>query len=117
MSKHGKSKKSKSHHAMPAGGSWQRMQFTFMRQFYLAGQDGARAVLEKAPNCHPDCTTNAMLSFYLGALIPVVQSEAELQRLAVLVLPRIVESIAIVSGEAAQPYASCCPPSPDKTLN
>ncbi len=93
------------------------MQFTFMRQFYLAGQDGARAALEKAPDCHQECSTNAMLSFYLGALIPVVESEADLQRLAVQVLPRIVECIAIVSGMTPRPFATCCPPSHNDTWN
>ncbi|MFA5053932.1 MAG: hypothetical protein WC565_07725 [Parcubacteria group bacterium] len=114
MTKHRRPKKPKASPAMP--GDWQRMQFVFMKQFYLAGQDAARAVLEKAPDCHQTCTTNALLSFYLGALIPVVQSEAELQRLAIQVLPRIVESIAIVSGMTLQPYATCCPPS-NEALN
>ena len=115
MTKHRRPKKPKASPAMP--GDWQRMQFVFMKQFYLAGQDAARAVLEKAPDCHQTCTTNALLSFYLGALIPVVENEADLQRLAIQVLPRIVESIAIVSGMTSQPYATCCPRSPNDSLN
>lgn len=116
MSKHRRPKKPKAFPAMPAGGKWQRMQFELMKQFYLAGQDAARAVLQKAPDCHQTCTTNAMLSFYLGALIPVVESEVQLHRLATLVLPRIVESIAIVAG-VTQPHAVACPSSVDESLN
>jgi hypothetical protein len=93
------------------------MQFCLLPDTFLAGQCAAKLALKKAPDCHQTCTTNAMLSFYLGALIPVVESEAELHRLAVLVLPRIVESIAIVSGMTNQPFAACCPPSPNEGLN
>ncbi len=117
MSKHKQPKKRKPARTPMAGGNWQKLQFTFMRQFYLAGQDAARAALEKAPDCHQECSTNAMLSFYLGALIPVVDSEADLQRLAVQVLPRIVECIAIVSGMTPRPFATCCPPSHNDTWN
>jgi hypothetical protein len=118
MSKHKQPKKRKpSPRTAVAGGNWQRMQFSLTRQFYLAGQDAAKAVLEKAPDCHQECTTNAMLSFYLGALIPVVENEAELHRLAVQVLPRIVESIAIVSGAVPHPHAVCCPPVRTDALN
>lgn len=116
MSKHRRPKKPKASPTMPDGGNWQRIQFALMRQFYLAGQDAAKAVLEKAPDCHETCTMNAMLSFYLGALIPVVESETELHRLATLVLPRIVESIAIVSG-VTRPHAVACPSSVDESLN
>jgi hypothetical protein len=116
MTKHRRPKKPKASPAMPAGANWQRMQFELMTQFYLAGQHAARVALEKAPDCHKTCTTNAMLSFYLGALMPAVEHETDLPRLASLILPRIVESIAIVSG-VIQPHASACPPSHDETLN
>jgi hypothetical protein len=49
--------------------------------------------------------------------MPVVATEADLQRLAVQVLPRIVESIAIVSGMTSRPFATCCPPSHNDTWN
>lgn len=109
MTKSQPKKSKKPRPSVAPGGRWEKLQFTFMKQFFEAGQDGARAALEKAPDCHESCSTNAMLSFYLGALIPVVESEAELKRLAVQVLPRIVESIAIVSG-VRQPHAACVPP-------
>lgn len=117
MSKHRRPKKPKAGAAMPTEGNWQRMQFCLLPDSFLAGQCAAKLALKKAPDCHQTCTTNAMLSFYLGALIPLVENEADLQRLAVQVLPRIVESIAIVSGMTSQPFATCCPPSPNEALN
>jgi hypothetical protein len=102
---------------MPKGENFARIDFCLIPEAYLAGQTAGKLALKKAPNCHEICTTNAMLSFYLGALIPMSITDAELRRLAPMVLPRLVESIAIISGMAAEPTASCCPPSHDETLN
>lgn len=116
MSKQRRPKKpSKPRPTVVTAANWQKLQFVFMQQFYLAGQDAARTVLEMAPDCHQDCAMNAMLSFHLGTLIQVA-SEADLRRLAPLILPRLVESIAIVSG-MAQPHALAAPPSCNETLN
>jgi hypothetical protein len=102
---------------MPEGENFARIDFCLIPEAYLAGQTAGKLALKKAPNCHEICTTNAMLSFYLGALIPMSISEVELRRLAPLVLPRLVESIAIISGMGPECSAGCCPPSHNETLN
>lgn len=93
-----KPKRAKKRKAIVPTEEWQRMRFEIMLEAYRAGQAAGQFALDHSPDCHETCTTNSMLSYYLGSLIPHVRDEAEIRRLAVLVVPRIVEAMALIAG-------------------
>lgn len=109
-----KSKRGKRTAKLPTGAKVESWQFHFMAEPYEAGQFAGREALKRAPTCHEDCTLSAILSFWLGIMIPGCTREAETKRLSLVLLPHLLEAMSIVSKPSTDPEA-CTPP--DATLN
>lgn len=86
MSKHKRKREQKKAKRAP-------FQFDFMPEPYLAGQRAGKEALSQAPTCHQHCTVSAMVCFYLGAFLPVDLEQSTIDRLAPLIIPRILEAL------------------------
>ena len=88
---------------------WECIHFTFMQGFYSNGQRAAQIALDNAPECHEDCTLSAMASFCLGVLAPHLTAPADVKRMALAVLPKILDAMQSVVELAPTPTTEPSP--------
>jgi hypothetical protein len=93
---------------VPSGAKALLIHFSFMAEPFKAGQIAGLEALKSLPTCHEECTTSALLSFWLGIMLPGCRSETEIKRLSMALLPHLLESMSIACVPSTNPEA-CMP--------
>lgn len=93
----------------PSGAKALLIHFSFMAEPFKAGQLAGREALKSLPTCHQECTMSALLSFWLGIMLPGCRTETETKRLSMALLPHLLEAMTIACVPSTVSEA-CTPP-------